>query len=90
MADPELWKGGSLGPIGDWICLDGFVYADHAQEALDAAITLAEREWPETSQADEVDLPRPVINAEEIVEVKGELNGAEEGVELFWDGQENS
>jgi hypothetical protein len=66
-------------------CLDGLVYADSAKDAFDRAIALANRNWPEISQAENADPPRPVINAEEIVEVKGEPNGLEEGVEVFWD-----
>lgn len=69
-------------------CLDGFVYADSANEAFERAIALAKRKWPEIAQAEQVDLPRPVINADEIVEVKDEVNGVEEGVELLWDEQE--
>lgn len=65
--------------------LDGFVYAESANEAFDRAIALAKREWPEIAQVEQVDLPRPVINAGEIVEVKEEVNGVEEGVELLWD-----
>jgi hypothetical protein len=66
-------------------CLSGFVYANNA---FLRAIALARQDSPEISQAERVDFPRPVINAEEIHEVTGELNGVEEGVDLFWDEQE--
>lgn len=68
--------------------LDGFVYAESANEAFDRAIALAKREWPEIAQVEQGDLPRPVINADEIDEFKNEVDGVEEGVELIWDEQE--
>ena len=71
-------------------CMNGFVYADDANNAFLRAIALAKRHWPEISQAEKIGFPRPVINAEEIHEVKGELSGVEEGVDLLWDEQEES
>ncbi|WP_367346949.1 hypothetical protein [Stenotrophomonas bentonitica] len=58
-------------------CLNGFVYADNANNALLRAIALARQDWPEISQAERVDFPRPVINAEEMHVVTGELSGVE-------------
>ncbi len=70
--------------------LSGFVYADNANNAFLRAVALAKQDWPEISQAEKVGFPRPVINAEEINEVTGELSGVQEGVHLFWDEQEES
>lgn len=67
--------------------LSGFVFAEDANEAFEKAIALAKRDWPEISQAEKVDFPRPVINADEIVEVTGRLTVDEERVELIWDDQ---
>jgi len=70
--------------------LSGFVLADDPNEAFEKAITIAKREWPEISQAEKKEFPRPVINADEVVEVTGLRFVDEERVELFWDAQSDT
>jgi hypothetical protein len=67
--------------------LSGFVFADTLDESFARAISLAKLDHPELAQADKIDFPRPVINAEEIYDVTGRLNVDEEGVEVIWDDQ---
>ncbi|ULU24455.1 hypothetical protein [Dyella terrae] len=67
--------------------LSGLVFAEGPNEAFKKAIALAKREWPEISQADKEGFPRPVINADEVDEVTGQLIIDGERVELFWDDQ---
>jgi hypothetical protein len=70
--------------------LNGFVCAGNANKAFLRVVALAKQDCPEISQAEKVGFPRPVINAEEIHEVTGELSDAQEGVNLFWDEQEEN
>ena len=65
--------------------LSGFVLANDPNEAFEKAITLAKREWPEISQAEKEEFPRPVINVDEVVQVTGDLIVGEDRIELFWD-----
>jgi hypothetical protein len=64
--------------------LSGFVSADGPNEAFEKAISLAEREWPEISQAETQAIPRAVINADEVEDVTGRLTVEVDRVELSW------
>jgi hypothetical protein len=64
--------------------LSGFVSADGPNEAFEKAISLAEREWPEISQAETQAIPRAVINADEVQDVTGRLTVEVDRVELSW------
>ncbi|GLQ98800.1 hypothetical protein [Dyella mobilis] len=65
--------------------LSGFVVAKSPYEALEKAIAIAKRDWREISQAEKKEFPRPVINAEEVVDVTGRLIIEEDRIELYWD-----
>lgn len=67
--------------------LSGFVLANGPDEAFEKAITIAKRDWAEISQAEKEGFPRPVINADEVVEVTGGLIVREDQVDLIWEEQ---
>ena len=72
--------------------LDGFISANNPQSAFDKAINLAQQEFPEIKQAENIENkppPVPVINAEEIDEFSDAPQGEIDKIEINWHEEQN-